>query len=149
MRTIQMNRSRWIAGTIVIACGFQAQSCFATGLVYTPVNPTFGGSPDNGPFLLSTANAVNKHTAPATSSADGFTQQTPLQQFNAELEQAILSRIASSATSVIIGPNGALQPGTITTGQFQVTVTNLGNGSLQVTTTDTTTGQSTTFEVGQ
>jgi curli production assembly/transport component CsgF len=132
-----------------IYSGLQLGLCHATGLVYTPVNPTFGGNPDNGPYLLSTANAVNKHSAPAEAGIEGISAQSPLQQFNAELEQAILSRIASSATASIIGPNGTLQPGTITTGQFSVTVTNLGNGSLQVTTTDTTTGQSTSFQVGQ
>jgi len=144
-----MRAKIWATGAVVLGCGLQVGMCHATGLVYTPVNPTFGGNPDNGSFLLSTANAVNKHGAPATSELEGTAAQTPLQQFNSELEQAILSRIASSATSSIIGSNGQLQPGTITTGQFSVTVTNLNNGTLQVTTTDTTTGQSTSFQVGQ
>ena len=30
---------------------------FATEMVYHPVSPTFGGNPDNGAFLLSTAQA--------------------------------------------------------------------------------------------
>jgi curli production assembly/transport component CsgF len=144
-----MKSKIWATGAVVLCCGLQFGVCHATGLIYTPVNPTFGGNPDNGSFLLSTANAVNKHGAPATSELDGTTEQTPLQQFNSELEQAILSRIASSATSSIVGANGQLQPGTITTGQFSVTVTNLNNGTLNVTTTDTATGQSTSFQVGQ
>ncbi|WP_207002817.1 curli assembly protein CsgF [Trinickia mobilis] len=144
-----MKKQPSLSGAVALACIFQVSMCHATGLIYTPVNPTFGGDPNNGPFLLSTANAVNTHTAPATSGLDGISAQSPLQQFNSELEQAILSRIASSATASIIGPNGTLQPGTITTGQFTVSVTNLGNGSLQVTTTDTSTGQSTSFQVGQ
>jgi curli production assembly/transport component CsgF len=144
-----MKTKIWVAGAVVVCFGLQISVCHATGLIYTPVNPTFGGNPDNGAFLLSTANAVNKHGAPATDELGGTAAQTPLQQFNSELEQAVLSRIASSATSSIIGANGQLQPGTITTGQFSVTVTNLNNGSLQVTTTDTTTGQSTSFQVGQ
>jgi curli production assembly/transport component CsgF len=141
------NRVQYVA--LGLACLLQSVMCHATGLIYTPVNPTFGGNPDNGQFLLSTANAVNTHTAPASSGADGLTPQTPLQEFNSELEQAILSRIASSATSSIIGPSGTLQPGTITTGNFTVTVTSLGSGALQVTTTDVTTGQSTSFQVSQ
>jgi curli production assembly/transport component CsgF len=134
---------------IGLACMLQSAMCHATGLVYEPVNPTFGGNPQNGPFLLETANAVNKHQAPAAAGVNGFANQTPLQQFNSELEQAILSRIASSATSSIIGPNGTLQPGTITTGNFTVSVTKLGNGALQVTTVDNATGQSTSFQVTQ
>ena len=41
----------------------------ATEMVYTPVNPSFGGSPLNGPVLLNSANAQNSHKAPASSSA--------------------------------------------------------------------------------
>ena len=150
-RALHLNRHYQRIAAITAACAVclvVSQHGHATGLVYTPVNPTFGGNPDNGSFLLSTANAVNKHTAPATS-ADGFSQQSPLQAFNSELEQAVLSRIASSATSAIVGPTGSLQPGTITTGQFTISVKNLGNGTLQVTTTDTTSGETTSFEVGQ
>jgi curli production assembly/transport component CsgF len=134
-----------------IAAAFALLSQIATAgsLIYTPVNPTFGGDADNGAYLLSTANAVNKHQAPAVSVPGSSATQTPLDQFNTQLEQAILSRLASSVTSSIIGPNGTLQPGTITTGQFTVSVSNLSSTQLQVTTTDTTTGQTTTFQVGQ
>lgn len=133
---------------IAAAFALSAQIASAGSLIYTPVNPTFGGDADNGAYLLSTANAVNKHQAPAVS-VPGSATQTPLDQFNTQLEQAILSRLASSVSSSIIGPNGTLQPGTITTGQFTVTVSNLSSTQLQVTTTDTTTGQTTTFQVGQ
>jgi curli production assembly/transport component CsgF len=128
-----------------IAAAFALLSQIATAgsLIYTPVNPTFGGDADTG------ANAVNKHQAPAVSVPGSSATQTPLDQFNTQLEQAILSRLASSVTSSIIGPNGTLQPGTITTGQFTVSVSNLSSTQLQVTTTDTTTGQTTTFQVGQ
>jgi curli production assembly/transport component CsgF len=135
--------------TIVAALALSTQIVNAGSLVYQPVNPTFGGAADNGAYLLGTANAVNKHQPPSTSAAGSLGAQTPLDQFNTQLEQAILSRLASSVTSSIVGPNGSLQPGTITTGQFTVNVTNLGNGQLQVTTTDTTNGQTTTFQVGQ
>ncbi len=135
--------------TVAVALVLSAQIASAGSLVYQPVNPTFGGAADNGAYLLSTANAVNKHQAPAPSVSGSSGPQTPLDQFNSQLEQAILSRLASSVTSSIVGPNGTLQPGTITTGQFTVNVSNLSNGQLQVTTTDTITGQSTTFQVGQ
>ena len=138
---------KWMLAAVVALGAPLAQ---AGSLVYQPVNPTFGGSPDNGTYLLDTANAVNKHQAPSSSDGAGaLGTQTPLQSFNSQLEEAILSRLASSVTSSIVGANGSLQPGTITTGQFTVQVTSLGNGQLQVTTTDTTNGQSTTFQVSQ
>ena len=139
-----MNYSRLL---LVLAVALGSSTALAGSLVYTPVNPTFGGAADNGAYLLSTANAVNKHGAPATDSS--LTGTTTLQMFNEELQQAILSRLATSVTSTIVGTNGQLQPGTITTGNFTIQVTQIGTGMLQVTTTDNSTGQSTTFQVSQ
>ena len=41
------------------ACALPA---FATEQVYHPVSPTFGGNPNNGPFLLSTAQSQGAGT---------------------------------------------------------------------------------------
>ncbi len=141
-----MNRSIAFALTAAVVV-LGTTTARAGQLVYTPVNPTFGGAADNGAYLLDTANAVNKHGAPATDSSTSST--SALSEFNQELESAILSRVASSVTSSIVGSSGALQPGTISTGQFTISVTQVSTGLLQVTTTDTTTGQSTTFQVSQ
>lgn len=120
----------------------------ATELVYVPVNPSFGGNPINGSILLNSAQATNKHTAPGTGSSPGFTQQTPLQQFNDMLERSILNQIASSAASKV-SAGGKLVPGTVETANFTITIADLGGGLLQVTTTDKATGVSTSFQVGQ
>ena len=108
----------------------------ATTLVYEPVNPNFGGNPLNGPNLLNEANAQNKYTGPAPSF--GTSSQSTLDQFNAQLQQAILSRVASSVTNSIVGTNGALHPGTVSTGNFSIAITAVAGGNLQVTTTDKT-----------
>ena len=118
----------------------------ATTLVYEPVNPNFGGNPLNGVNLLNEANAQNKYTDPSLSSM-GTSSQSTLDQFNSQLQQAILSRVASSVTNSIVGTNGALHPGTINTGNFAIAITSVAGGNLQVTTTDKTTGASTTFVV--
>ncbi len=117
----------------------------ATTLVYQPVNPNFGGNSLNGPNLLNEANAQNKYTDPALSNL--ASSQSTLEQFNNELQQAILSRVASSITSSIVGTDGSLKPGTISTGNFTISITQVSGGNLQVTTTDKTTGASTTFIV--
>lgn len=117
----------------------------ATTLVYQPVNPNFGGNSLNGPNLLNEANAQNKYTDPSISNLTS--SQSTLQQFNNELQQAILSRVASSITSSIVGSDGSLKPGTISTGNFTISITAIAGGNLQVTTTDKTTGASTTFIV--
>jgi curli production assembly/transport component CsgF len=118
----------------------------ATSLVYEPVNPNFGGNPANGVNLLNEANAQNKYTDPSLSSM-GTSSQSTLDQFNSQLQQAILSRVASSVTNSIVGTDGTLHPGTINTGNFAIAITSVAGGNLQVTTTDKTTGASTTFVV--
>jgi curli production assembly/transport component CsgF len=119
---------------------------YATSLVYEPVNPNFGGNPLNGTNLLNEANAQNKYKDPAASSLTG--SQSSLDQFNTQLQQAILSRVASSISSSIVGTDGTLHPGTINTGNFSIAITQVTGNNLQVTTTDKTTGASTTFIVG-
>jgi curli production assembly/transport component CsgF len=119
----------------------------ATALVYEPVNPNFGGNPLNGANLLNEANAQNKYKDPSTENL-GTGSQSTLDQFNTQLQQAILSRVASSISSSIVGTDGTLHPGTINTGNFSIAITQVTGGNLQVTTTDKTTGASTTFVVG-
>jgi curli production assembly/transport component CsgF len=121
---------------------------YATELVYVPVNPSFGGYPANGANLLSSASATNKHTAGGLGGSS-LLNQTPLQQFNATLERTVMSQLASAATSKLMGADGKLTPGTFSTANFTITVTDLGGGVLRVTTTEKSTGATTTFEVGQ
>ncbi len=61
----------------------------------------------------------------------------------------MLSQLASAATSKLMGQDGKLVPGTFSTANFVITVTDLGGGVLRVTTTEKATGATTSFEVGQ
>jgi len=121
----------------------------ASELVYTPVNPTFGGSSLNGSTLLGQAQAQDKFKDPTTASSSLSTQKTALQRFNDNLQQAVLSRIASSVTGGITDANGKLIPGTIQTTSFTIDVADLGSGLLSITTTDKATGQQTSFQIQQ
>lgn len=117
----------------------------ATELVYAPVNPNFGGSSLNGSSLLGAAQAQNKKKDP---DADlGKDKQSALQQFNESLQRSVLGRLASAATSQILGSNGELVPGTVETGDFLIAITDLGGGTLKVVTTDKLTGAATSFEI--
>ncbi len=61
-----MNVSRW-AITATTAIFVSTSACaFASEMVYHPVNPTFGGNPLNGSFLLSTAQDRAKAQSPAS-----------------------------------------------------------------------------------
>lgn len=127
---------------------FWISSTAATELVYVPINPSFGGNPQNGPGLLGSALATNKHKDDS-GLGGSLLNQSPLDQFNQTLERIVLSQLASTATSKLIGADGKLLPGTFSTTNFTITITDLGGGVLRITTTDKTTGTSTSFEVGQ
>lgn len=135
---------RHIAAGLALLTG----SACAADLVYLPVNPNFGGYPANGPGLLASAAATNKHKEEPLGGSSPF-NQSPLAQFNQTLERTVLSQLAAAATSKLMGQDGKLVPGTFTTANFIITVTDLGGGILRVTTTEKSTGVTTTFEVGQ
>jgi curli production assembly/transport component CsgF len=118
----------------------------ATEMVYVPINPNFGGSPLNAAGLLNAAQAQNKHKDPE--SFMGKEKQSALQQFNESLQRSILGRLAAAATANVVGADGKLQPGTVETVDFVIAITDLGGGTLRVTTTDKATGAVTSFEVG-
>jgi curli production assembly/transport component CsgF len=116
----------------------------ATEMVYAPINPTFGGNPNNAPGLMSIAQAQNGFKAPAL---------TPLETFNKNLEAAILSRLTSQAMTSLFGNRSnntfsVLQTHSYDTLSFtiDVVVDNVQK-SATITTTDKTTGSVTSFVV--
>ena len=144
--TAAQRRLRISLGVVAVTALIYKPS-HATELVYYPLNPSFGGSPLNGPVLLNSAQAQNKHTDPSSSSSRLLTAKTPLEQFNETLERSILNRLASNASAAISGPGFGLQPGSVETGNFLIDIVDLGGGQLRITTTDKTTGASSSFEV--
>jgi curli production assembly/transport component CsgF len=113
-------------------------------LVYTPVNPTFGGNPSNASGLLANANAQNKYTAPVTT-----TKQTALEKFASQLQNAVLSRLTGTAVNGIFDADGKLLTDkTVTAGNFVISISKDASGNLVMNTTDTSTGQSTKIVVG-
>jgi curli production assembly/transport component CsgF len=140
-----MNHSRTLASLLFLLAGAGQ----ANPLVYTPVNPSFGGSPLNGPYLLNRAQAQDRSKDPAASSLNPLSSQSQLEQFNNALQQAVLSRISAAVSSSIVGPDGRLIPGTVETQNFLITISDLGGGRLRILTTDKLTGSSTSFDITQ
>ncbi len=134
------------AGSVFIA-GVGVASAHATEIVYTPVNPAFGGSPLNGSVLLNVAQSQNKSKDPDDPNTHAA-QKSSLEQFNENLQRSVLSQLASAATSSVMS-NGKLIPGTVQTGDFKIVISDMGGGMLQITTTDKVSGASTTFQVSQ
>ncbi|MCI2808562.1 curli assembly protein CsgF [Eoetvoesiella caeni] len=140
-----------LAACVTATCEVALAPATASELVYFPLNPSFGGSPLNGPVLLNSAQAQNKYTDPdldsGSAARSAITAKTPLQQFNDTLERSILNRLASNASASIMGTGSGLQPGTVETGNFVINIVDLGGGMLRITTTDKSNGTSSSFEV--
>jgi curli production assembly/transport component CsgF len=131
----------------VVFLAFAAATAGATELVYTPVNPNFGGNPLNGPTLLSNAQAQNQYEEDPDAPVDPNKNKTPLDQFNEQLQRAILNRIAQALSGNVVDANGNLIPGTVSTSDFTINIVDNGDGTVTITTTDKATGQSTSFVV--
>lgn len=120
------NAQRLRQALLTIMLSATAQVAIAQDLVYTPINPSFGGSPLNSSHLLSTANAQRTATARDAQTdpilgGDGF--ETPGSS-NADLsvrqlEARLLSALASQVTSAIF--DGEQDNGTVTFGSTTVT----------------------------
>lgn len=144
-----LNRIRILAQASLIffiyACLSNANS---TELVYTPVNPSFGGNPLNGQVLLNSAQAQNKTRDPEEALSRQLST-SPLQQFNDTLQRSILGRLAAASTSQVVDQSGRLIPGRVETGDFVISISEQGSGVLLITTTDKQTSTSTSFQVSQ
>ena len=143
---------------VLVAGALVASPAMASDLVYTPINPTFGGNPLNSSHLLAIASAQRTATAsdaPVTSSSSGTggtgtsTSQSNVDLFISQLEGRLLSSLASQVTDAIFGTNPQ-NHGTITFGSTIVVFDRSDvTHTISLTITDTTTGQVTLISVPQ
>lgn len=64
LNTKHMFRRAGAFAPMAVALALVSGSAVASQLIYTPVNPSFGGNPLNGSYLLNKAQAENNHQAP-------------------------------------------------------------------------------------
>lgn len=125
-----MKKTIAAVSTCLCVTGFSLL-CQATELVYTPVNPNFGGNPLNGPTLLNEAQAQNDHKDPSLSRSS-VAGTTALERFSQQLQSSLLSRVLDNIQS---GNTGSL-----TTDAFIINVVD-DSGSLSIQITDRATGE--------
>lgn len=113
-----------------------ANVCIAGQLVYTPVNPNFGGNPLNGSTLLSEAQAQNGYSAP--NSDDSFDQTSALSAFTSSIQSQLLGSLMGNVSQG--------KPGKLVTEDFIVNVTNT-DGRLVMNITDRKTNQTSQIEI--
>jgi curli production assembly/transport component CsgF len=144
----KQRKSSRLRSTLLVLSLVGCTAAAATELVYFPLNPSFGGNPLNGPVLLNSALATSRHKDPdIASDRFGIDKQSPLENFQEMMERAILSQVASAATTQLFDSQGNFKPGTLQTENFTISIVDLGGGRYSITTTDKVTGGTTTFEV--
>lgn len=116
-------------------CIASTSPALAGDLVYTPINPSFGGNPFNSSHLLGIANAQNKFKDP-----DSLSNSSQADIFARQLQSRLLSALSSQIVDAIFGEN-AQNDGTIEFGgqtiswvrdldQVTLTITNDGTGEV-------------------
>ena len=120
-------RGLWLASLAGSSNGW------ATELVYTPNNPSFGGNPLNGNFLLGKAQAENRFRDPDL--RNPFAQTDPVRRFQDDLQRQIFSRLARDITDQMFGEGGLGEGGVYNTGDYTVEVitTDPDNVTLRIT----------------
>lgn len=120
-----------LAAGLIAACAARAN---AQQLVYTPINPQFGGNPFNSTQILADANAQNQFK-----NAGAPQNLTQAQLFAQELQSELLAGLANQVAQAIFGPNAGTS-GTFSFGGETVTFVK-SLGEITVTITDPTGAQ--------
>ncbi|WFF40298.1 curli production assembly protein CsgF [Salinicola endophyticus] len=107
-------------------------------LIYRPINPSFGGDPFNGSYLLGKAQAQDTHKDP---SLDDFGSLSPTDRLVQSLQSRLISQLLSDVSS------GDVSTGSYDSNDFGVVVSDEG-GQLVITVTDKATGDITNINVG-
>jgi curli production assembly/transport component CsgF len=119
-------------------------AALATELVYAPVNPSFGGNPLNGSYLMSIAGAQNKFKEKtATNSLD---TQDSLSTFKRQLENRILNSIANRIVTDAFGDEG-LTDGEYIVNNLKVNINASDPTVTVMTITDMDNGNTTTIQI--
>ena len=108
-------------------------------LIYQPLNPSFGGDPFMGNYLLNKAQSQDTNTDP---DQRRFEPTTPTERLIQSLESRLISQLISDVSA------GDITSGSFESSDFNVVVADDG-GQLVINVTDRVTGDVTTISVGE
>ena len=104
----------------------------ATELVYTPINPSFGGNPLNGTWLLNNAQAQNDYDDPDLKDRTAIAGTSALERFSSQLQSRLLGQLLDNISTG--------NAGSLSTDAFIVNVID-DSGALTIEVTDRATGE--------
>ncbi len=131
-------RHNMVMGTIAALALAGGAQAMAGELVYRPLNPSFGGDPFMGSYLLGKAQAQDTNTDPNSRSVQQLSSTDRLVQ---NLESRLISQLISDVGA------GNVNQGSFDSGEFNVVVSDNG-GQLVVRVVDKLTGDVTNISVG-
>ena len=115
-------------------------TAYSQDLTFTPINPSFGGSPLNSSHLMGIAGAQKPEKKTAARA-----EQTDSEIFLKQLQSRLLSALAGQVTDAIFG-DSPQENGTITFGN-QIVTFQRGLDSVVLTVVDLAAGTTTEIEI--
>ncbi|MFI8223676.1 MULTISPECIES: curli assembly protein CsgF [unclassified Pseudomonas] len=134
--TFSRRSGLWISGLLIGLAS--AAAVQATELVYTPVNPSFGGNPLNGTWLLNNAQAQNDYDDPDLKKRTTVAGTSALERFTSQLQSRLLGQLLDNIST---GNTGSLS-----TDAFIVNVVD-DSGALTIEVTDRASGEVSEIQV--
>ncbi|OGQ96961.1 MAG: hypothetical protein A2521_11885 [Deltaproteobacteria bacterium RIFOXYD12_FULL_57_12] len=130
---------------IIIGSSVGIAAAVASELTYTPVNPSFGGSPLNAGPLMNAAIAQKDIEVPE----DRSTSRNLMDDFESSLTRRVLNSLANQVIDTAFGggDSGDLADGHYEFGDYIIDILNTEGDNIQVTITDLVGGGTTTIEV--
>ncbi|WP_436892447.1 curli production assembly/transport protein CsgF [Siccibacter turicensis] len=120
--------------TLLLVCPLS----WAGNMTFQFRNPNFGGNPNNGAFLLNSAQAQNSYKDPSWKDDLGIETPSALDNFTQSIQSQLLGGLL---TNINTG-----KPGRMVTSDFIVDIANR-DGQLVLNVTDRKTGRTSTIEV--
>ncbi|MBD1584133.1 curli assembly protein CsgF [Pseudoalteromonas sp. S16_S37] len=121
-----------------------SQTGQASELVYTPINPSFGGNPLNASMLMNKAQAQNKHKAHVE-------PKSYAEKMQESLERAYINRIVREVTDLAFGEssdeNVFGQDSVFVSGDHQIRMLTSNADSITIEITNLVSGEVTTIEI--
>jgi curli production assembly/transport component CsgF len=131
-KTFSQRTGIWLLG--LGSCGL----VHATELVYTPINPSFGGNPLNGTWLLNNAQAQNDFDDPDLKNRTAVAGTSALERFTSQLQSRLLGQLLDNISTG--------NAGSLSTDSFIVNVID-DSGALSIEVTDRATGEVSEIQV--
>jgi curli production assembly/transport component CsgF len=129
---------------IILTALFFPSLLLASELVYTPINPSFGGNPLNASMLMNKAQSQNKHKAHTI-------EKTYADRLQESLERSYINKIVREITDLAFGEdptdNVFGQDSTFISGDYEIKMITSNSDSITVQISNLINGEVVTIEV--